>query len=814
MLVPVADLSGWFLLLTAAFLLPVFPLVAQVRPAPVVGVVRTTAGAAVEAAALTLHRTTDSVAVKTEFSDGEGRFALDPATPGRYLVSVAQLGYVRVWLGPLDVSAVAGPPLSVALTASTVRLRGVTVTGQKPLFERLPDRTIVNVECSSLASGSTVLDVLGRAPGMAVDGNDNLALRGKQGLLVLLDGKRVPVTGAELATLLRALPAEQVRSIELITNPPAKYDAQGGAGIIAINLRKDQRLGTNGSVNASYGRGRYGKLSTGLALNHRTQALNLYGTYAYTDRRGFQNIAFDRTYFQDGRLTSRSDQYNERRLDLASHSWKTGLDYSAGQRTMLGAVVSGLASRVPVDGLNNSVFINDTGHPTLRYSAHTRSLVRTPNVAGNLTLRHTFAPDSAGTPELTADADLARYGTYRDLALTTVYQMGRSIPRLLTGSQDGTLTIRSVKADYVRPLPGGVRLETGAKASWVRSGNDVAFFNTVDGVTIFDARQSNGFRYRENINAGYFTVSRTRPALTLAAGLRAEQTTATGWQTTGNDQFDRHYLQLFPTLSIRRVMSATHEMGFAASRRLDRPTYNQLNPFRFYVDPTSYRAGNPALRPQTSYNAELTHTYHKLTTGLSYSRTANPIVSVYQLDSTLVRLTDANLKTQHYYALTLAAPLTVTKWWQLYANAELFYTWFDGTFEGSATLPGRVGAILRTNSTFALGKGWSAELSGSYNSREQYGFQVVRSFGQAAVGVQKTVLAGRGTLRLNATDLLYTAPIRSTSRYAGLTENQRISQDTRAATASFSYRFGRNEVAPTRKRATGAEDEKRRAAGQ
>jgi ferric enterobactin receptor len=806
--------AGWFVWLMAALLLPVFPLTAQ-SLAPVSGVVKVKDGAAVEAATVTLLRAADSVTVKTEFSGADGRFTLVATVPGSYLVSVVQLGYVQAWAGPVEVTTVASAPLVVALVPAAVQLKEVTVTGQKPVFERLPDRTIVNVENSTLASGNTALDVLSRAPGVTVTGNDDLALRGKQGLLVLLDGKRVPVTGAELAALLRSLPAEQVQTIELITNPPAKYDAQGGAGIIAINLKKNQLLGTNGSANASYGRGQYGKLNTGLSLNHRNSTFNLYGSYSYTKRNGFQNLAFDRSYYREGCLVSSSIQYNARRVDVESHTWKTGLDYTVSPRTTLGAVVSGLASRTPVDGVNASTFFDAAGQPTLGYTARNLSSFHAPNVAGNLTLRHLFPADSGGTSELTADADIARYGIDRNLSLATTYLFPPYTSRLLTSAQDGTLTIQSVKADYVRPLRGGLRLEAGVKASWVHSDNDVVFYTTANGATNLDANQSSRFRYQENINAGYVSVSHTTPELSLTAGLRAEQTNATGRQTLTSGNFDRHYLQLFPNLSVRHTISKTQEIGFSLGRRLDRPTYSQLNPLRFYVDPTTYRAGNPALQAQPTYKAELTHTLQKLTTSLSYAYTSRPIVSVFGLENdTLIRSTYANLANEHYYAFTLTAPLSLTKWWQLYADAELFYVYFNGTFAGSATLPGQLGAILNANNSFVLGKGWTADLSGSYHSREQYAFEVVRSFGQLSVGVQKSVLAGRGVLRLNATDLLYTAPVRSSARYEILTANQRNSQDTRVATVSFGYNFGSKEIAPTRKRATGAEDEKRRAAGQ
>ncbi|WBO85820.1 outer membrane beta-barrel protein [Hymenobacter yonginensis] len=805
-----------------SYLLPLLalsgPLAAQELPAAVQGQVRTANGAPVEYATVMLHRAIDSVALKTEFTDASGHFLLVPASTGQYLVSVVHVGYAQTWAGPVTVTSGPMQPLRLTLVPSTTQqLRGVTVTGQKPPFERLPDRTVINVENSPLSSGNTVLDVLGRAPGVTVGGNDDLALRGKRGVLVLLDGKRVPMNGAELANMLRALPAEQVSTMELIPNPPAKYDAQGTAGVILINLKKDQHLGTNGSVNASYGRGRYGKHTSGLSLNHRGPHANLYATYAYTDRRNFQNLVFSRLHRPEGLPQASSQQRNEMRNHLVSHTWKAGLDYTLSKQTTLGAMVSGLASQSPWQGTNESAFFDAQGQPVSRYTSDNFRDLRTPNVAANLTFRHTFRPDSAGTPELTADADMARYGIRRGLNLATTFSLPADRPATtLTGTHDGTLHIQSAKADYVRPLPRGLRLELGLKASQVRADNDVVFYR--NGSLLPDATQSNRFRYDESIRAAYLTMSRTRPGLTLTAGLRAEQTVATGRQNIGNENFDRRYLQLFPNLSLSRTLSEAHTVGFTLSRRLDRPTYTQLNPFRTYVDATSYRAGNPYLQPMTSYSAELNHTWRqKYTTGLSYARGHWPIVPVYLAQpgpERLVAATDVNLQTRHYYAFTLTAPLAPTKWWQLYTDIELFYIYFDGRLSSTTAPAGRPGAIASANSTFTLGKGWTADLNGSYHSREWYAFQVVEAFGQLGVGVQKSLLDGRATLRLNATDLLYTAPITATSRYQVFEERYRANQDSRAATVSFTYRFGSNEVPPARKRATGAEEEKRRAVSQ
>ncbi|MET4105026.1 outer membrane beta-barrel family protein [Hymenobacter sp. UYP22] len=788
---------------------------AQNQPAPLSGTVSATTGP-LEFATVTLHRTTDSVVVKTEFSDAAGHFVLLVPAEGRYLVSVSQLGYGRSWRGPLAVSTQPLPPLEFQLVAgAATQLREVTVAGQRPLYERLPDRTVVNVEGNVLSAGNTTLDVLGRAPGVTLDATDNLALRGRQGLLVLIDGKRQPLTGPELAALLRALPAEQVSTVELITNPPAKYDAQGGAGVISINLKKDQRLGLNGSANAAYGRGRYGKFTSGLSLNYRRKKLNLYGTYAYADRQTFQELAISRTYLQDGRPARFLEQYNTPRGHLQAHTWRTGADVTVSARTTLGLVLSGLTSRLPSEGLNESRFYDAQYQLTEVALAQNQRNLLTPNLTATALLRHLFPKDSLGTPELAADVDLARYNLTRtlDLSTTSVLRPTALANRLL-GHQSGQLILLSGKMDYLRALRHGLRLEAGVKVSRVTSDNDVLFERETNGrPRQVDANLTNRFRYAEDIRAGYVSLSRSQAHLSINAGLRAEHTSTFGRQDVGAGQFERTYFQLFPSLTLRRPLNEAHEVALSLSRRLDRPTYNQLNPFRSYVDPTSYRVGNPALWPQVSSQVEVTHTFqHKTSTALRYTRTRRPILSVYLLDvEGLLAATDVNLAAQDYWGFTVSSPLEAAKWWKLYANAEVFYIRFQGEVNGSELPASQPGAILSLSNSFNLPKGWSAELSGSYNSLERYGYQLVRSFGQLSLGVQKSV--GRATLKLNATDILYTTPLRVTSRYQPLTETFRSAQDSRVVTASVSYRFGNDKVAAARKRAGSADDEKRRAAG-
>jgi ferric enterobactin receptor len=577
---------------------------AQARAA-VRGTVAGPSGAALELATITLHRAADSVVVKTEFSDAQGTFRLDAPAGKSYRVSVAQVGYGRYWSAPFELpeAGLALPAIQLATSQATA-LKEVTVTARKPLYERRADRTVVNVADSPLSSGATTLDVLARSPGVTLSATNDLGLRGRQGLLVVIDGKRTPLTGNDLAEYLRSLPAEQLQSIELITNPSASFDAQGGAGVIAINLKKDQRLGTNGTANASLGYSEQGKFTGGLALNHRRKNLNVYGSYAYTDRRYFARLDASRQFAASTALPAGGTvQANDQLSHLRSHSGKVGLDLNLSKRTLLGLSATGLASHTDNSTTNQTVLVDGQGLPTDQYRSFTTQDISRPSGSANLNLRHAFA-DSATAATLTADADYARYHLTRLLNLETYFDTRGQPNRLLTGDQRSTLSIGAAKVDFSQPLPHRTRLDLGAKATQVVSDNDVAFM----GAPAPPATISGQFSYHENVNAAYASLRGALAKTTLQAGLRAEQTNILATQA-GATVREQHYLQLFPSALAQRTINDRHALSLAVARRIDRPSYQQLNPLRVYLDATSYIAGNPNLVASTSYNFELTHTY-------------------------------------------------------------------------------------------------------------------------------------------------------------------------------------------------------------
>lgn len=801
-------------LLLLLWLLPMAGAAQQL--APLTGTVQGTAGTPAAFVTITLHRATDSVVVKTEFSDAQGQFRFDAAVKKGYLVSAAQIGYGRYWSPVLAVPAGGLVLPTIDLRPNSTALKEVTITARKPLYEHQADRTVVHVADSPLAAGATALEVLGRAPGISNDGRDNLSLRGRQGLLVVVDGKRLPLSGADLADYLKALPADQVQSIEVITSPPAQYDAQGGAGVIAINLKKDQRLGTNGSATLGIGRGGYGRLTTGLALNHRRKNLNLYGNYTYTERRYFTRFDFDRHYAATSLLPSASSiQFNDQVSHLRSHAAKAGLDFTLSKRTLLGASLTGLLSHIDNIVDNRTQFMGPANAPLSRYTSTTAQQINRPSGSASLNLRHALA-DSVNAPALTLDADFGRYHTTRLLAQQAYYIEPHLATAQLSGDQRNELRIGALKLDFSYPLPHRARLEAGAKATLVRSNNTVAFFNTENDSTTYNPIISKDFRYTENVNAAYVSWRSAVAHTAIQAGLRAEQTNTLA-EPRGEATRERHYTQLFPSASLLRMFGARHSLGLAVARRIERPNYGQLNPLRYYVDPVSYRAGNSDLLAQTSYSVELTHTYRqKFITALAYARTDRPIVSAVQPSPDGGRLVvnqDVNLASQDYVALTLTAPLEPTTWWTLYANGVFYYSRFRGNLAGTALDQGQPACQLSANNTLSLPRGWSAELSGMFQSGEIWGFEKSSARGQVGAGLLKSFWNKQGSLRISATDIFFTNPVRATSAFLNFRETFYRREDLRVATATFTYRFGNGKVAAARKRAAGAEDELRRASG-
>lgn len=782
----------------------------------------------VEFATVTLHKATDSTLVKGALSDERGLFEFEEVGEGRYYVQVSQVGYQR-FRTPLFQLNADNPTIRLAniqVQEETRTLNEVNVRTAKPFVERQLDKIIVNVENSIVSAGAAAMDVLERAPGIRVDQDGRISLKGKQGVIIMIDGKPSQLAASDLDNYLRSLPSNAIDKIEIITNPSARYDAAGNAGIINIRMKKDQRLGMNGNLTASYGSGRYGKANAGFSLNYRNKKWNYFGNYNYSYRKAFTHLIINRRYFTGNEVAERQVLDNYLKFPFKTHTVRAGMDFFATKKTTVGLLLNGVSNAFSPNGFNETFRYAPTGALRDRYTTQNNSSDLWQNGSVNLNFKHTF--DSTGNGgsgrELTADLDYVRYQSSTDQLFTTnLYNITTNAllaRELLIGDLGGHINIRSLKADYVNPLKNKGRLEAGFKLSYVTTDNDVRFYDRLDNRDVLNTNMSNHFVYEENINAAYANVNRPVGKLTMQFGLRGEQTLAKGRQLTTGQTFDRNYFQLFPSLAVTQKLTKNHELNYTLSRRIDRPSYRQLNPFRFFINRTTYSEGNPYLLPQLTYAAEVSHTYkQRFTTTVSYSRTTNNITNVLlrqtgnfggSRDTLVTFQTDRNIANFEYLGLTVSAPAQLTKWWNTNANLTAYYGKYTGNL-GNTNIRNALPTFnLNVTNSFTLPKGLTAELTGFYQAKEVYGIMTIQRLGSVSAGLQAPVLQRKGTLRLNVSDVFLTSIVNGASAAAGVDEKFWQRRDSRVGTLAFTYRFGKGTVAPARRRSTGSESEQRR----
>lgn len=783
----------------------------------------------VEGATVELLRSRDSALVKTAITDKDGAAWMEGILPASYFFRISAVGYGTAYSQSVDVKegeTATAPSLSLKAKSDN-EMQGVTVSARKPFIQRLNDRLIVNVENSVVNAGSAAIDVLERSPGVTLDQNDNIILRGKQGVIIYIDGRPSPMTGQDLVNYLRGLPVNAIERIEIITNPSSKYDAAGNSGIIDIRLKKDQRLGSNGTLTAGYSQGVYPKWNAGATVNYRNKSVNIFGNYNHADREMMNHLIINRNFYTNGVFKGSDDKDNYGFMTFKSNTARLGADFFPSKNTIVGFVVNGSFNKFNRTADINTVVNDLQFRPDFRFNSLGTNRDRFNNVFANVNLKQKL--DTTGK-ELTADVD---YGVFNNGSLSrtasTFYNLNGSKRKeddILDGDQAGKLTLKTAKVDFTNPMKGGARLEAGLKTSYVSSDNDAEFFNVLPSGTVVDATKTNRFFYEEYNNAAYANFSKEYKKFNLQVGLRGELTNLRTRQVKGDRRFNNDYFQLFPSAFFNYKLKPEQTLGVSVSRRIDRPGYRELNPFLFQVDATIYDTGNPLLKPQTTWSYELNYTLKNLAFTFGYSHTKDPqnvvlskildVIPAFEIkpgqDSNITVQIPVNLQSSDYLGLTASAPIRINKWWNMMNNVNLFYNKFNGNIGGSQLANGKPAANIRTTNSFTFKKGWTAELNANVNTGGRYGYMVMKTQWGLGAGVQKTLLDGKGTLRFNITDIFWTNRPNARVEYEGsYVENWHAYRDSRVANLTFTYRFGNSKVQAARKRTTASEEERQRA---
>ena len=797
------------------------------------GQVSSAAGKPLEFTTMMLLKVTDSTLVKGAISDEAGKYAFDNVGAGRYLVMAQQMGYRKTYSVPFAIDE-AHPAIelpTLTLVDESKNLTEVAVIAKKPFIEQQVDRTVVNVENSIVASGNTALEVLEKAPGVTIDRqNDQIQLKGKSGVIIYIDGKQTYLSQQEVANLLKNTPSDNIATIEIITNPGSKYDAAGNSGIINIKMKKNRNFGTNGTfiVGTGYGwfdnlrgqRDDLPKFNSSLNLNNRSSKVNLFGNYSYVNRESAQSNEINRTVPFNGRTTY-FEQKSYRPNQFIGHSYKAGLDYFINAKSTVGVLVNGFSNDWHSDGQNNSVILDENRRVTGRPTTQTYFQNLLTNYTGNLNYKYDF--DGKGR-EWTVDADYVHYGGRNQSTLSTTYPNAENVPTRpqqdVRNVMPSTINIMAFKTDYTHPLKNGAKLEVGLKSSFVKADNNT-IFDTLQQESrqwLFDASRSNHFLYDESINAGYVNYAgKIGKKLKVQAGLRAEQTHSVGNSLTLNQRVDRKYLNVFPTLFLSRQLDSVNVLNLSFSRRIDRPDYQNLNPFVFYLDPYTYQQGNPFLRPQYTNSVELTHVYKDgITTTLGFSRATDFInrETPRQIpERNITYIMAENLGHLDNLNLNVSFPVTVAKWWRMQNNISTYYQHYQTVYSGAPYEVKLVAYNLYTSNNFTLNKTLSAELSGWYNSAGLYGFYRNRPMGGFSLGVQKKVMDGKGNVKLNVNDPFWLNQFRGRAVVQDINFYVGSRWESRRVNLTFTYRFGNQNVKGERQRNSATSAEQRRVGG-
>jgi hypothetical protein len=755
----------------------------------------------------------DSTLVKGAVSKENGAFTIENVTPGSYLICGTMVGYAKTYskrvIPNQEKERIEIP--AIVLQPETTQLKEVQVTGKKPLLEQKIDRTIVNVSSSIISSGSTALEILEKAPGVTVDRqNDQIQLRGKDGVIVQMDGKQTYLAMADIVALLRSMSSDNIDVIEIITNPSAKYDAAGNSGIINIRTKKNNNVGTNGSVSLSAGSGMYDRERGGVQLNHRTQRFNMFGSLNANRGGNFFKLDIKQTRDEEEKdFFMRTKTFLPMR-DLGKNA-KLGTDIFLSKNTTVGVMWTGTWNKHTEDGSANSA-MKTLEDNNVFLEAHTDKTIvnKASNHLGNVNVTHKFSKNNA---EISADFDVGffRRNFENDLH-TQINENDADRIEDLKNEMPTIIDIVTGKADYSQSIFKTWRLESGIKSSYVDTDNDMKLSRGAPGEVIFDPASSNHFKYTERVNAGYFILSGDINSKTkVLAGLRAEHTQSVGNSINLNNVVKRKYLNLFPSAFISRKITEKHSLNLSYSYRIDRPNYQSLNPARSYVDPYAFSQGNAYLRPQYTHSLELKHAFkEKYFTSIGASFINDYVLYVIRpVDSTHSERTPLNIGKTNSYNLTVSVPFTIMKGWSGQTTISGYYKYFNYTFKGIPQTSRQFSSNINVSNSFLFGKGWSGELTGMVFTPSVDAQVHVDWWGALNLGIQKKItnqLKGN----FNVQDLLWTQRYHVHTiapRFDGVAD---VSFDTRVFMFTLNYSIGNQNLKGARQRKTASEEENSR----
>lgn len=694
-------------------------------------------------------------------TDENGNFTFDGLKIGNYELVISFLGYTNKNIPGIDLSP--GSPNikmgKIRMTPDETQLEEVTIQTMRPTIVQLADRLVVNIEGSIMAAGNSAYDVLARSPGVYIDQEGNIQLNGKSGVTVMINDKLTYLSARDLRTMLEGMSAENIKNIEIITNPSAKYDAEGSSGILNINLKKNTIRGINGNIYAGYNyNGKQHGYSTGARINHKSDKWDSFLTLDKARRVGGRDATFTRVFFGDEETTYFDQVATGNYETQGPPVTRIGTDYSITENHTVGVMGYFATNHLENNFLTDTYIGNSPNQPSLYIDANNYVENTFTNYSANV--HYLGKLDTLGT-SLSADLDFVKitnrgesnfYNFYDDL--TSAQPVVQDF--LYTDTPNG-FDIYSGKIDFTKGFRVGSKFEMGAKASRVVSDNDSRFyFNNEEGL-ILDPARTNHFIYDENILAGYLNYNQKLSEMfTVQAGLRAENTTSTGESLTTGEINNREYLDFFPSLFVQQKVTENYGINYSYSRRIQRPNYGSLNPFISYRDPYTYVQGNPELRPQYTQAFGLTQTFKKTySLALNYQYITDVISELPILieETATTIYTTGNVDDAQNFSLTAIAPLKIMKNWDTNNTMVLSYNEYNMVVDNMQLKNDQFFYMLQSNHNILLPWDVKMEINGAYRGPAASGLYQIAAMWWVHAGIKRSFLDKKLDVSLNVNDI-------------------------------------------------------------
>jgi hypothetical protein len=705
-----------------------------------------------------LLRSADSSLAIAVISDSSGRFSLQPPATGRYLLHITAIGFSPLKTTVIEATETAKDLGNFTLKTETKALDNVSITTLRPTITQLADRMVVSVQGTAMAAGNTAYAVLSRAPGVFIDAEGNIQLNGRSGVLVMIDGKQTFLSARDLRTLLEGMSAENLKNIEIITNPSAKYDAEGTSGILNINLKKNTQQGMNGSVYTSYNYNfhRQHAASAGGNINYKSGRWNSFANVDFSRRVGGREATFTRVFYGANKTTYFDQTATGNFVVQGPPSIRLGTDYSLNDQHSVGAMVYFTTNTARQEFLTETFIGNQPKRPAQFIDADNFSRNTYTNYTTNL--HYTGKFDTLGT-QLTTDLDYVKItnrGSSDFNNYFTDLATGAKTTDLLFNNTPNGYDIYSAKADFTLPLNKAHKFEVGGRASRIVSDNDFRFY-FANGPLVLDLNRTNHFRYDEKIYAAYANWNgKLSEKISVQTGLRMENTSSLGNSLTTRKVTPRNYTNLFPSMFLQQKVNDNYSINYSYSRRLTRPNYGSLNPFRAYRDPYTWYEGNTQLRPQYTHSFSLTQVFKKVyNLTFNYQRNTDVMaeIPILLVEDTTTIYTTGNVDDGYNIGATAIAPLKICKWWDTQNTTILSYSKFSMQSNNGQLVNDQLFFMFQSNHTILLPKDFRMELNLLYRGPAASGLYHMASMHRVDVAFRKSFLAKKMDLTLNANDI-------------------------------------------------------------